>query len=52
MNLGVILVILLVLILVGVAPSWPHAQNWGYWPSGTVGIILLIVVVLILAGRL
>lgn len=50
--LGTILIIILILILIGAFPSWPHATNWGYGPSGAVGIILIIVIVLLLTGRL
>lgn len=46
-----ILLILLVLI-VGVNPTWPHAANWGYYPSGGLGLVLVIVIILILLGRL
>ncbi len=52
MNVGTLLLIILVLILIGVVPVWPHAQAWGYWPGGVVGLVLVVVVVLILAGRL
>jgi len=52
MSLGTILLIVLVLILVGVLPTWPHARNWGYGPSGIVGVILLVLLVLLLMGRL
>ena len=52
MGLGTILLVLLILMLVGVIPSWPHSRRWGYAPSGTVGIVLIIVVVLLLMGRL
>jgi hypothetical protein len=52
MSLGTILLIVLVLILLGVIPAWPHARTWGYGPSGIVGVILLIVIVLFLMGRL
>jgi len=47
-----ILVIILILALIGSVPTWPHSQNWGYWPGGAIGIILLIIVVLALTGRL
>jgi hypothetical protein len=50
--LGTILLIILVLFLVGSLPTWPHSANWGYFPSGTVGIVLVVVVVLLLAGRI
>ena len=52
MSLGTILLIVLILILVGVLPTWPHARSWGYGPSGIVGVILVIVIVLFLLGRL
>jgi hypothetical protein len=47
-----ILVVLAVLMLLGVIPAWPHSRNWGYGPSGGVGLILLIVVILLLTGRI
>jgi hypothetical protein len=50
--LGTILLVVLVLMLLGVLPAWPHGQSWGYWPSGTLGTVLLIVLVLVLLGRL
>ena len=52
MSLGTILLIVLILMLVGVIPAWPHARSWGYGPSGIVGVVLLIVLVLFLMGRL
>jgi hypothetical protein len=52
MTLGTILLIILVLILLGVIPSWPHSRGWGYGPSGVLGIVLVIVIVLLLTGRL
>ena len=52
MSLGTILLIVLVLMLVGVLPTWPHASSWGYGPSGIVGVILVVVLVLFLMGRL
>lgn len=47
-----ILLIVLILLLLGVLPAWPHSAGWGYWPSGALGLILLIVVILFLSGRL
>jgi hypothetical protein len=47
-----VLVILLVLMLLGALPTWPHSRNWGYYPSGGVGAILAILVVLLLLGRI
>ncbi len=52
MSIGTILLVVLILILVGVIPAWPHARSWGYGPSGIVGVILIIVLVLFLMGRL
>jgi hypothetical protein len=52
MNMGTILLIVLVLLLVGAIPSWPHSQGWGYGPSGGVGLLIVIIVVLVLMGRL
>jgi hypothetical protein len=52
MSLGTILLIVLILMLLGVLPAWPHARSWGYGPSGVVGAILVIVIVLFLMGRL
>jgi len=52
MSLGTILLIVLILMLVGVLPTWPHARSWGYAPSGIVGLILIVVIVLFLMGRL
>ena len=52
MSLGTILLIVLVLMLIGVVPAWPHASSWGYGPSGIVGVVLVIVLVLFLMGRL
>ncbi|MEO8302556.1 MAG: DUF3309 family protein [Betaproteobacteria bacterium] len=52
MSLGTILLIVLVLMLVGVVPAWPHSSGWGYGPSGALGVVLLIVVILLLMGKL
>lgn len=52
MSLGTILIIVLVLMLIGVIPAWPHSRSWGYGPSGGLGVILIIVVVLLLMGRI
>jgi hypothetical protein len=52
MSLGTILLITLILMLVGVLPTWPHARSWGYGPSGILGVVLVIVLVLFLMGRL
>lgn len=50
--IGTILLIVLVLFLVGALPSWPHSRNWGYYPSGGLGLVVIIVVVLLLMGRI
>ena len=50
--LGTILLIILILILIGALPSWPHSRSWGYYPSGTLGLVLVIVLVLALLGRI
>ena len=52
MSVGTILLILLILLLVGAIPTWPHSKSWGYAPSGVLGIVLVIVIVLLLTGRL
>ncbi len=51
MTLGTILLIIVVLLLIGAIPSWPHSRAWGYGPSGVLGVILLIVLILVLTGR-
>jgi hypothetical protein len=51
-SLGTILLIVLVLILVGVVPTWPHSRGWGYGPSGIVGLVLVVLLVLFLLGRI
>jgi len=50
--MGTILLVLLVLMLLGVIPAWPHSRSWGYGPSGGLGLVLLIVLILLLTGRL
>ena len=52
MSLGTILVIVLILLLVGAFPSWPHSRSWGYAPAGGLGLLFVIVLVLLLMGRL
>ena len=52
MNLGTIVLIVVLLMLVGVLPVWPHASSWGYAPSGVLGAVLLVVIVLLVMGRL
>ncbi|MCX6865480.1 MAG: DUF3309 family protein [Verrucomicrobia bacterium] len=52
MSIGTILLIVLILVLVGALPAWPHSRSWGYAPSGGLGLILVILVVLLLLGRI
>ena len=52
MSLGTILLIILILMLIGAIPSWPHSRSWGYGPSGALGLVVVIIVVLLLMGRL
>jgi uncharacterized membrane protein YdcZ (DUF606 family) len=52
MTLGTILLIILVLILVGALPTWRHSANWGYFPSGALGVVLVIGVVMLLTGHI
>lgn len=52
MSLGTIVLIVLVLMLIGVFPAWPHSTSWGYGPTGGLGLIIVIVLVLLLMGRL
>jgi hypothetical protein len=50
--MSTLLIIVLVLLLVGALPAWPHSRSWGYYPSGGLGLLLLILIVLLLMGRL
>ena len=50
--LGTILIVVLILMLLGVLPTWGHSRSWGYGPSGAIGLILLILIVLVLTGRM
>jgi hypothetical protein len=50
--LGTILIVILILALLGALPRWPHSRNWGYYPTGGLGVVLLIVIVLLLLGRI
>jgi hypothetical protein len=52
MTLGTILLIILILLLVGALPTWPHSRGWGYFPSGGLGLLLIIILILVLMGRL
>jgi hypothetical protein len=50
--LGIALIVILILVLIGSVPTWPHSRNWGYYPSGGLGLVLAIVVVLLLLGKI
>jgi hypothetical protein len=50
--MGLILLIVLILFLVGALPTWPHSKNWGYYPSGGLGLVIVILLILILLGRI
>ncbi len=50
--MGTILLVILILMLVGVLPTWPHSRSWGYYPSGGLGLIVLILLILLLLGRI
>ena len=52
MSLGTILLIIVVLLLIGAIPSWPHSRSWGYGPSGGLGLVLLILIILLLMGKI
>lgn len=52
MGLGTILLIVVILMLIGVIPAWPHSRSWGYGPSGLLGVVLLVIIVLLVLGRL
>ncbi|WP_342130359.1 DUF3309 family protein [Hydrogenophaga sp. OTU3427] len=51
MSLGTILLILLILMLIGVVPTWPHSRSWGYGPSGLLGLFVVVVLILVVTGR-
>jgi hypothetical protein len=52
MTLGTILLIIMVLLLIGAIPAWPHSRGWGYGPSGGIGLVVLVLLILLLTGRL
>lgn len=52
MSIGTILLIVVILLLIGVLPSWPHSQSWGYGPSGGLGLVLIVLIVLFAMGKL
>lgn len=52
MSISLLLIIVLIVILVGAAPAWPHSRSWGYGPSGIVGVLLIVLLVLLFMGRI
>jgi hypothetical protein len=52
MTLGTLLLIVVVLLLIGAIPTWPHSKSWGYGPSGVLGVVVLVVVLLVVMGRI
>jgi hypothetical protein len=50
--LGTILIVILILLLIGVFPSWPHSQSWGYYPFSGLGLVLIIIIILLLLGKI
>lgn len=52
MSLSTILLIVLILVLVGALPTWPHSRKWGYYPSGGLGIVIIILIILLLTGHI
>ena len=52
MSLGTLLLIVLILMLIGAIPSWPHSRSWGYAPSGGLGLVLIVLLILLLMGRI
>jgi len=52
MSLGTILLIVLVLLLLGAIPTWPHSRSWGYRPIGVLGVVLIVLLILVLTGRI
>ena len=52
MSIGTIILIILVLALIGVIPSWPHSKGWGYGPSGGLGLVVVVLLILLLLGRI
>ena len=52
MSIGLIVLIIVVLLLVGAIPTWPHSRSWGYGPSGGLGLVLIIILILVLLGKI
>ena len=51
-SISTILIVILILMLLGALPTWPHSRNWGFYPSGGLGLVVLILLILLLMGRL
>jgi len=52
MTIGTVLLVVLILLLIGALPTWPHSKSWGYWPGGLLGTIVIILLILLLLGRI
>ncbi len=52
MSIGTILLIVLILVLIGALPAWPHSRGWGYYPSGIAGVVVVVLIILLLMGRI
>ena len=52
MSIGTLLLIVLIILLIGAVPTWPHSQSWGYAPSGGLGLVLVVVIILLVLGRI
>ncbi len=52
MSIGTIVLVILILVVIGALPSWPHSRSWGYGPSGIAGVVVIILIILLLTGRL
>ncbi len=52
MSVGTILLIVLVLLLIGAIPTWPHSRSWGYAPSGVLGLVVIVLLIMVVTGRL
>jgi hypothetical protein len=52
MSLGTVLLVVLILVLLGVIPAWPHSKGWGYAPSGILGLVVVVLLILLLMGRI
>jgi hypothetical protein len=52
MTLATVLLVVLIVMLVGAIPNWPYSQNWGYWPSGGLGLVVIVIIILLVMGRI